>query len=77
MDKYLNSQDLLQQFVPYALKKGVKPNQKQIEQSQNIIVSRLKAYISRNILGDPGFYPILFQDDVTIKKAIETLKAEK
>jgi len=77
MDKYLNTQNLLQQFVPYALKKGVKPNQKQIEQSKNIIISRLKAYISRNILGDPGFYPILFQDDVTVKKAVEALKAKK
>jgi carboxyl-terminal processing protease len=77
MDKYLNTQNLLQQFVPYAQKKGVKPNQKQIEQSKSIIVSRLKAYISRNILGDPGFYPILFHDDVTVKKAVEALKAKK
>ena len=77
MEKYLNSQDLLSQFVQYATTKGVKPNQKEIAKSRNIIVTRLKAYISRNILGDPGFFPILFGDDVTVKKALEALRKEK
>ena len=77
MEKYLNSQDLLSQFVQYATTKGVKPNQKEIAKSRNIIVTRLKAYVSRNILGDPGFFPILFGDDVTVKKALEVLRKEK
>lgn len=73
MDNYLNTQDLLQQFVLYAETKGVKRVPKEIAQSRDVIIMRLKAYISRNILGDPGFFPILFEDDTTIKKALEVL----
>ena len=77
MERHLNAQNLLTQFVAYAETKGVKPVPKDIELSKGIINNRLKAYISRNILGDPGFFPILFQDDPAVKKAVEVLKAEK
>lgn len=74
MDNYLDSQNLLTEFVNYAEKRGVKPNQQQIQLSRNLMLTRLKAYISRNILGDEGFYPILFKDDPTVLKAISELK---
>lgn len=77
MEKYLDSQHLLASFVTYASGKGVKPVNKDIEQSKALILTRIKAYISRNILGDPGFYPILFKDDETVLKAVEVLKKEK
>ncbi|MDD4426908.1 MAG: S41 family peptidase [Paludibacter sp.] len=74
---YLDSQNLLQEFVAYAEDKGVKAVPKEIKQSENFILTHLKAYISRNILGDPGFFPILFIDDETVNKAIEVLKKKK
>lgn len=74
MDNYLDSQNLLTEFVNYAEKRGVKPNQQQIQLSRNLMLTRLKAYISRNILGDEGFYPILFKEDPTVLKAISELE---
>jgi carboxyl-terminal processing protease len=77
MVSYLDSQPLLQEFVNYAEEKGVKAVPKEIKQSEKFILIRLKAYISRNILGDEGFYPILFKEDEAVKKAVEVLSKEK
>jgi len=35
---------------------------------------QLKAYISRNSIGDQGFYPLLYKDDKTVKTALEQLR---
>lgn len=77
MEKHLDAQNLLNQFVAFAEKRGVKPQPSQIQQSRNIILVRLKAYISRNVLGDEGFYPILFKDDPAVKKAISEISKKK
>ena len=77
MEKHLDAQNLLNQFVAFAEKRGVKPHPSQIQQSRNIILVRLKAYISRNVLGDEGFYPILFKDDPAVKKAISEISKKK
>ena len=76
MEKYLDSQNLLKEFVDYAAEKGVKPVPAQIEKSKNQIVTRIKSYVSRNILGDVGFYPILYRNDPTVLKALEVLQKE-
>lgn len=76
MEKYLDSQNLLKEFVDYATEKGIKPVPSQIEKSKNQIVTRIKSYVSRNILGDVGFYPILYRNDPTVLKALEVLKKE-
>lgn len=75
--QYLDKQNLLQEFVAYAAEKGVKAVPNEIRQSEIFMMTRLKAYISRNILGDPGFFPILFEDDKAVKKAVEVLSKEK
>lgn len=74
MDTYLLSQNLLPQFTVFAASKGVLPNNREINISKYIILNQIKAYISRNILGDAGFYPMLNKDDKTVKKALEVLK---
>lgn len=73
MDKYLSSQNLLSQFTTFASSKGIKPNAREINISKDIIQNQIKAYITRNILGDEGFYPMLNKDDKTVKKALESL----
>jgi len=73
MEKYLNTQPLLENFVRFALTKGVPVNKKEINISKDIILTQLKAYISRNILGDEGFYPLLYKNDKTVEKALEVL----
>jgi len=73
MDNYLSGQNLIPSFVGYATTKGVVANKKQIDISKRFLLMQLKAYISRNILGDTGFYPLLYKDDKTVKRALETL----
>jgi carboxyl-terminal processing protease len=74
MQLYLEGQNLLPDFVKYAAAKGVPANQAQINISKRFLSNQLEAYISRNILGDSGFYPLLYKDDITVKKALEQLK---
>ncbi len=76
LEEYLNTQALLNEFISYASEKGVKPVQSEIKLSSNFIKRHITAYISRNILNDAGFYPILFKDDLTVIKAIEVLNEE-
>lgn len=75
MEKHLDSQNLLSQFVTYAQSKGIKPKPGEIKKSSALMLIRLKAYISRNILGDQGFYPILFKDDPAVMRAVKEVKS--
>ena len=74
MDNFLSSQNLLNQFIAFAAAKGVPANQREINISKSLITNQIKAYIVRNILGDNGFFPILYKDDEAVKKALESLK---
>lgn len=74
MDRYLDSVDLLSAFVSHAASKGVTGSPQEIAKSKQLILTRIKAFISRNVLGDDGFYPILFKHDSTVLKAVETLQ---
>jgi len=73
LDKYLTSQNMINDFVAFSTTKGVAANWKQINISKRFLLMQLNAYISRNILGDSGFYPLLYKDDKTVKKALESL----
>lgn len=73
LEKYLNSQNILREFVAFAKEKGVEPNEAQIQKSKPLMTRLLNAYIVRNILGDDGFFPLFERDDEITKKAIEIL----
>lgn len=74
MEKFLDKQNLLNDFVQFAGTKGIPANWKEINISKRIIVNQLKAYITRNSLGDSGFYPLFYKDDKTVNKALEELR---
>lgn len=74
MDKYLTAENLLNEFIAFAAAKGVAPNTREIGISKELISNQIKAYVVRNILGDNGFFPILYTDDEAVKKALEALK---
>jgi carboxyl-terminal processing protease len=74
MKRYLDGQNILSDFVKFATAKGVPANPKQINISKRYLLNQLESYISRNMLGDKGFYPLLFEDDITVKSALEQLK---
>jgi len=73
LDKYLTSQNMINDFVAFSTTKGVVANWKQINKSKRFLLMQLNAYISRNTLGDSGFYPLLYKDDKTVKRALESL----
>lgn len=74
LEQHLDRQNLLSQFVTYTSQKGIKPVQSEINRSSSLVLNRLKAFISRNILGDDGFYPILFKEDNTVKRAVKEIR---
>ncbi len=73
MEKYLNKQFLLDQFIDFASRSGVKKDPEGLRISGPVIHIQLKAYIARNILDNKGFYPIWKELDTTLKYAIEYL----
>jgi carboxyl-terminal processing protease len=73
-DSYLDSKNILEEFVKYASEKGVPRDNKGLKQSSLIIKTQIKAYIARNIIGEEGFYPIIEKIDNTLLKAIEISK---
>lgn len=74
IEKYLDKQALLDQFVQFAANNGIKPDPAGLKASGKIIHTQIKAYIARNILDYKGFYPIWEEIDSTLKYAIEFLK---
>jgi len=73
LKKYLDKQGLLDQFILFAEKNGVKRDPKGLKASGGIIDIQLKAYIARNMLDNKGFYPIWKDLDTTLKYAIDYL----
>jgi carboxyl-terminal processing protease len=73
MEKFLDKQALLDQFVDFASKNGVRKDSEGLKISGSIIHTQLKAYIARNILDNKGFYPIWKELDATLKYAIDYL----
>jgi carboxyl-terminal processing protease len=71
IEKLLEEENVMEEFIRFAASKGVQPDPKGLKESETIISTQLKAYISRNILGEEGFYPILQKIDKTLLKAIE------
>ena len=60
--------------MKYAEEKGISRDNEGLKISGLIIGTQLKAYISRNIIGEEGFYPIIQKIDKTLKNAIEISK---
>jgi len=76
INKFLDQVNLLNRFITYADKNGVKNNKIQVEISEKIIIVQLKAYIARNILDNEGFYPIIREIDATLQKSIEEISKD-
>ncbi len=74
MEKFLDKQALLDQFVRFAATNGIMKDPTGLKISGNIIHTQLKAYIARNILDNKGFYPIWEEIDTTLRYAIDYLK---
>ena len=66
---------LVEDFVTYAARQGVKPVYRDLAISRPIIEAQLRGYIGRNtVLEDDGFYKNIYPIDNVILSAIETLR---
>ncbi len=76
IERYLDNQPVMDQFVSFAATAGVTADPEGIRISGDIIRIQIKAYIARNMIDNKGFYPIWEKIDTTLKYAIEFLKKE-
>ncbi len=74
---YLNRDQIMDQFIVYAEKEGVKNDPNGLAASGKIIDTQIKAYIARNIIGEEGFFPIIKEIDETLKEAIRLSHSKK
>ncbi len=74
LEKYLDRQSLMDQFMYFVSGKGVSLDPEGLQISEKIIYTQIKAYIARNILDNKGFYPIWEEIDTTLKYAIKYLE---
>lgn len=75
LNRIPDDDELLQQFVAYAVQKGIPARWYYINISRNLIVKNLKALIASDILGREYFYQVSNKDDATVKRAISELDA--
>jgi carboxyl-terminal processing protease len=71
LTEYLDKVHLINQFIVFATDKGVNKNYDEIKKSQTILNAQIKANISRNIFDDAGYYPVIQEIDLVLKKAID------
>ncbi len=66
---------LFDEFLDYAEEMGIARDQEGIRESKFRIKILMKAFISRNLYDDDGFYPLYHQIDETFLRAIEYLQS--
>lgn len=67
------NESILNGFVIYAEKNGVKKDAAGLRTSELIIKTQLKALIARQVWKNDGFYPVMQSIDNTLKKALELI----
>ena len=74
LDALLSQGDMLQDFVEYALRNDIEPNEADVETAKSVILAQLRAYIGRNALHDEsGFYYNIYPIDNTMQRAVKEL----
>lgn len=76
IEEFLVEKKVFDQFVDQIKLSGIKFSSKEFNDSRKILEKQLYALIARNIIGDKGFYPIIFEIDNTVQKAVEILNKE-
>jgi carboxyl-terminal processing protease len=78
LDSMFERYNLVEDFVAYAERHGVKRNSKEIATSRSIISAQLRAYIGRNTpLSDAAFYYNIYPNDKVLQRAVEEIKKKR
>lgn len=73
LNTHLDEQNVYAQFIKFAEKNEITIPKNISFKTKQLINTHLKAYITRNILDDAGFYPVALSIDATFLKAFEVL----
>jgi carboxyl-terminal processing protease len=73
IEDYLKNKKVFDSFISNIRSSGITFTQIEFNQSSALLEKQLYALIARNIIGDEGFYPIIFEIDNTVQKALELL----
>ncbi len=65
--------DLLEEFIRYAVAKGLKKDKQQLAGMRPELRRQLKAQLGRILYQDNLYYQVLAQDDRTVRKAVEVI----
>lgn len=74
LSAFLEKDKVFQKFLSFASKKGVKPKEDDLKKSGEVIKTQVIGLITRNIIGDEGFYPIIHKIDNTLDVAVKALQ---
>ncbi len=77
IDNAMDNSGFFQEFVRYASSEGVKPDWKEINISEEVLKTQIKAYTARNLINNEGFYPIISQIDNTLSIALKNVSEDK
>ncbi len=78
LDSLLATVNLVEDFVSYAERHGVKRDNDGLAESRHIIEAQIRAYIGRNAMEDEsGFYYNIYPIDNALRRAVEELKKNK
>lgn len=77
LNDYLKKQPTLNNLVSYADSKGVRRRPYLISESSELLESLLHGFVVRHFWGYDGFYPVYFESDHLVNKAVELLKGGK
>ncbi|HQX70704.1 MAG TPA: hypothetical protein PLZ63_10045, partial [Bacteroidia bacterium] len=74
-DEYIKNfsadQRLLSDFFVYAIDNKVRPDEKSIHASRQLIANQLKANIGRLLFGNDAFYRVVLSDDKAFNAALQ------
>lgn len=77
LQRQLDGNRLLNDFIRYAAENDVPANTAQIATSRKVLIRLLQAYIARDVMGDEAFYPIFIQDDNVVEEACRLIKEKR
>jgi carboxyl-terminal processing protease len=76
IENYLIENDVFNKLVNQIKSSGIKYSNKEFNESKKLLEKQLYALIARNIIGDKGYYPIIFEIDNTVQKAVDILNKD-
>ncbi|MDD2476255.1 MAG: S41 family peptidase [Dysgonamonadaceae bacterium] len=77
LNQYLKKQPTLINLVSFADSKGVRRRPYLIQESRDLLESLLHGFIVRHFWGYDGYYPVYFESDNLVNKAVELLETGK